>query len=85
MEAVAVNYKWSARRHYNNQMILKIEGVDSIEKAKKLLNKKVTWESQAGKKINGEILRIHGNSGCVRAKFEKGMPGQALGKKLKVI
>ena len=33
---------------------------------------------------NGKIIRDHGNRGAVRVKFEKGLPGQALGGKVEV-
>ena len=32
----------------------------------------------------GKINAIHGNKGALRAVFETGIPGQALGKKVKI-
>ena len=54
------------------------------EKAEKLVGKKVTWTSPAGKQIKGEVRSAHGNSGAVRVLFETGMPGQALGTSVKL-
>ena len=34
--------------------------------------------------ISGKIAAAHGNSGCVRAVMDKGMPGQSLGTKVKI-
>jgi len=52
------------------------------EAAEKLVDKKVTWKSPAGKEINGRIASSHGNKGALRAIFETGMPGQAIGQKV---
>lgn len=84
MEAVIVNFKRGRHRQTTNQMILKIEGSDTKEKAAKFVGKKVTFSSPAGKKIEGEIRAPHGNKGALRALFEKGLPGQSIGKKVVV-
>ena len=84
MEAVIVNFRLGRHTKSSNHMILKVSGIEDKEKAKSLLNKKVIWKSPAGKEINGIIKAAHGNSGAVRAIFETGMPGQAIGEKVKV-
>ncbi len=84
MEGVIVNYKGSGRRRQTrNQMIILSEGVDDKEKAKKLVGKKVLWTSPAGKEVKGEVRSSHGNKGAMRILFEIGMPGQAVGAKVK--
>ena len=84
MEGIIVNFR-SARHHqYPNQMIIKVEGYDDKEKAKELVGKAVTWTSPAGKELNGKVAAVHGNSGAVRSIFESGMPGQAVGTKVKI-
>ena len=65
-------------------MIIKVEGVSDKEKASSLVGKKVTWKTPSGKELVGEIKAIHGNSGAVRATFTTGMPGQAVGTKVKI-
>jgi large subunit ribosomal protein L35Ae len=84
MEGVIANFKGSHRTQVNNQMIVLASGVDSKEKAAKLVGKKVVWSSPAGKDIKGEVRSAHGNKGALRVLFEKGMPGQAIGTKVKV-
>ena len=76
MEGVIVNFKGGRHTQVNDRMIIKFSGVDSKENAKKLLSKKVTWNTPSGKAINGIINKVHGNSGAVLAKFERGMTGQ---------
>ena len=67
-------------------MIVKVEGTDTKEKAAALITKTVTWVTPGKKKteIKGVIKAVHGNKGLVRACFERGMPGQSLGQKIKL-
>ncbi|MEM2707597.1 MAG: 50S ribosomal protein L35ae, partial [Candidatus Pacearchaeota archaeon] len=63
-----------------------VEGL-SKEELKKLIGKKVIWESKGKKKkiIEGIIKRFHGNKTTLLAHFNKGLPGQVLGSKVKII
>lgn len=56
-------------------------GLKNKAEAKKLTGKEVEWHSPGKNKkiIKGKISDSHGNSGLVRAIFEKGLPGQAIG------
>jgi len=67
-------------------MIIKIEGVDSKEKAIKYIGKEVIWKtpSEKQKEIRGRIAAVHGNRGALRVIFEKGMPGQSIGTKVTI-
>ena len=72
-------------RHHQNtkQMILKV--ADTAEEAQKAIGKTVLWTSPTGKEIKGQVSALHGRKGNVRAIFsEAGLPGQALGQKIKV-
>ncbi len=83
MNGTIVNYKSGKHTQTTNQMIVKVEGVETKESAEKLVGKTVTYNT--GKKdMNGEIRAAHGNSGAVRVLFETGMPGQAVGKAVQI-
>lgn len=84
MKAIISNFRMSRHRTKGNQMVVEIEGVENKEEAGKLVGKKVTWTSPANNEITGEIASAHGNSGAVRVRFEKGMPGQAIGNSVKI-
>ena len=84
MEGVIVNFRGSRRVKKGNHMIIEIEGVKDKEKASKLVGKKVTWKTSAGKVMNGKIASAHGNSGALRVIFETGMPGQSIGTKVMI-
>ena len=79
MKATIVNFRRNRHTTSSNHMIIAVEGVDSKEKAEKLVSKEVIYNT--GKKdIKGKIASTHGNKGAIRAIFETGMPGQCLGK-----
>lgn len=83
MEAIVMNYRRG--RHHQNvyQMVLKVG--DTAEEAKKAIGKTASWTSPSGKVLTGKITALHGRKGGVRALFtEKGLPGQALGQKVKL-
>ena len=84
MEGTIVNFRGGRHTQYNNQMIIQVEELKDREKAKAVVGKKVTWLNEKGNAIVGKISGCHGNSGCLRAIFEKGMPGQAIGKKVNI-
>ena len=78
MEGIIVNFRGSRRIKSPNQMIVQVDGVDSKEKAAKLIGKSVVWKSTAGKELKGRVSKEHGNKGAVRVIFDTGMPGQPL-------
>ncbi len=64
-------------------MVIKV--ADSADAAAKMIGKTAVWTSSAGKELKGKITQLHGRNGNVRVHFsEKGLPGQALGQKVKV-
>jgi len=79
-----MNFRGGRHTQYDNQMIILVDGVDSKEKANTLVGKKVTWSSPANKEIKGVVKSAHGCKGALRVLFEKGMPGQSIGQKVKI-
>ena len=84
MKAVIVNFRLARHHTYENQMIIKAKGVETRDDAKKLVGKKVVWVTPAKKEMVGEIRSAHGNKGALRALFETGMPGQAIGSEVQI-
>jgi large subunit ribosomal protein L35Ae len=84
MKGTIMNFRGSKHTQYSNHMIIVVDGVESREKALKLIGKKVTFKTPSGKEISGAVKNAHGNSGAVRAVFEKGMPGQSLAKSVSI-
>ena len=83
MEATVVHFRQGRHHQTMNQMVIKVG--KSAEDAKKVVGKTVSWTSPSGKVSKGKVTAMHGRTGSVRAHFvEKCLPGQSLGKKVKV-
>ena len=85
MQGIILSYRRGRHTQNVNQMLVELENVDSKEKAKEFLGKKLVWKSPGGKEIEGEIIALHGNKGVVRAKFDKNLPGQAITTKVQLL
>jgi len=83
MEGTIVNYRLGRHHQTPNQLVIQVKTVTTKADAAKLVGKTVKWNT--GKKdIQGKISAPHGNKGAVRALFETGIPGQAMGTKVKI-
>ncbi len=69
-------------RHF----LIEIPSVNIREKAQEFVGKIVKWKSQGknAKIITGKISSAHGGNGVVRAIFERGLPGQAIGTEVEI-
>ncbi|MFX1326119.1 MAG: 50S ribosomal protein L35ae [Promethearchaeota archaeon] len=86
MEGNISNYKRGRHTIHQKHCILVFSQIKTRKEANKLIGRTVTWKSPTGKDLKGVITRAHGNNGAVRAHFKKaGVPGQALGEKVKII
>lgn len=85
MEGIIINFRRGRKTQKTNQMVVTIPDYTK-EKAEKLIGKKViyTCEGKNKKEISGTVSSIHGNKGAFRVVFEKGMPGQAIGRKVRL-
>lgn len=84
MKGTIVNFRMARHHQKNNHMIISAEGIESRDEAEKLVGKDVVFKTQTGKDLAGKVASAHGNKGAIRVIFEKGMPGQALGKGVEV-
>jgi len=84
MEGLVVSFRRGLKTQQKHQMIVKVDSLDSRDKAKDMISKNVVWKSSSGKEIKGVISNVHGNKGALRVQFERGLPGQSLGTKVKI-
>lgn len=84
VKAILIQFRRGRRTIKEKHFLIEVEGSDSREKASKFVGKEVVWISPAKKEIKGKIASAHGNKGVVRAIFEKGLPGQAIGTEVKL-
>ncbi|OHS94132.1 ribosomal protein L35Ae [Tritrichomonas foetus] len=88
VSAVFTSFRRNKREINPAQALLKIEGVNSKEEAEWYVGKKV-MSPVASKNVErkenwGVITQVHGNSGVVRAKFDRNLPPAFLGKTVRV-
>lgn len=83
--AKIIQFRRGRRTINTRHVLIQIENISSRDNASKYVGKKVEWTTDSGKKILGKIVSPHGNKGVVRAIFEKGLPGQAITKDVKLI
>ncbi|MHA1237688.1 MAG: 50S ribosomal protein L35ae [Candidatus Odinarchaeia archaeon] len=81
---VLFSYRRGGYTQNNYEGLIKVQGVENKAQASQLIGKKVLLEF-VNKVCCGKIISTHGNSGVLRVKFKKGLPGQALGKPVKII
>lgn len=86
MQGTIVNFRRGRKTTYDRQMVVQPEKVSDKKKAEALVGKKAVWTSPGKdkKEIVGVVNAVHGGKGCVRVVFERGMPGQAIGTKVKI-
>jgi len=84
MIGIIVNFRRGRKTFTPKHYIIEVDGVSDRKKAASLVGKSVSWKSPAGKVLTGKIAAAHGNNGVVRAIFEIGLPGQAIGTKVEI-
>ncbi len=78
-----VSYRMGPKAQQPKEYILRFSDVDSGEAAR-LVGRKVAWPV-GERKVRGKIVALHGKHGLLRARFRKGLPGQALGTSFEII
>jgi len=73
-----VNYRIGIKTQKPKECLIQFAHVNSASLAGQLVNRKVVWK-QGDIKLMGKIAGSHGKKGVVKVKFQKGVPGQALG------
>ncbi len=85
-EGTISNYRQGRHTLHPKHCIIVFPNITNRKDANKLIGRTVVWISPTGKELKGTITRAHGNSGAIRAHFKKaGVPGQALGQRVRII
>ena len=81
-----VELVWNGKTNEVTNVILPFQVIEQIDEPRegKEFGDRGTLFDTSGKQITGEISAPHGNKGCVRALFERALPGQCLGTVIEV-
>jgi large subunit ribosomal protein L35Ae len=77
------NYRIGIRTQSSKEILIEVIGAESA-KTGQHIGKKVVWKNQTCMLV-GQIVGLHGRNGMLRAKFKKGVPGQALGSTVELL
>jgi large subunit ribosomal protein L35Ae len=75
---VIINYRVGPKTQRSKECIIQFNHVKSVSEANRLIGRKVAWKFGKNR-IVGKIVALHGRNGLVRARFRRGVPGQAIG------
>jgi large subunit ribosomal protein L35Ae len=79
---VFITYSYGAKKQYAKNSVIKVMNLESTESSK-VIGWWVGWPEK-NPKLYGKILGVHGKSGNLMTRFQKGLPGQALGDKVTI-
>jgi large subunit ribosomal protein L35Ae len=85
LKGVVISYRRGPGTQRSRECLIKFPNVKSRFEASKLIGRKIVWSDGKSSTIAGVILSPHGKKGIVRARFRKGLPGQALGSLVRII
>ncbi len=84
LTGLIVSYRTGPKAQRPREYVLKFPGVKSSSAAARLVGRKVAWPV-GERRVRGKIVALHGKNGALRARFRKGVPGQALGTSVEIM
>lgn len=82
---IVANYRLGMASQHCKEFLIRIPNVESKGEACKYIGHKAVWKSEGNKRIVGKVLGVHGKRGVLKARFRKGLPGQAIGTSVEII
>ncbi|KAK8799178.1 60S ribosomal protein L35 [Blastocystis sp. subtype 4] len=93
VKGAILGYRRSKVAQYENQSLIKIEGVNTAKDAEFYFGKRVAYVYKAETMKNGshyrciwgKVAKAHGTNGVVRVFFRHNLPPQSMGKTVRVM
>jgi large subunit ribosomal protein L35Ae len=85
MKAILLNYRRGRHTQRANQFLIEVDGCDTKAMASGFIGRRLVWKSPSGREIFGRITQVHGTRGVLRARFSRGLPGDALGGRVEIL
>jgi len=82
-EGLILSYRLGKKTQYPKQCLIKVVGAEPSD-AMQMVGLRVGWPAREPK-IYGKIVGVHGRKGVLRVRFKRGLPGQALGSRVKIV
>ena len=79
-----MNYRTGIKTQKPKECLIHFAHITSSSLAGQLIQRKVVWNHGTSNLV-GKISGVHGNKGTVKVKFQKGVPGQAIGTTVELI
>lgn len=80
---IITGFRLGNKTQLQKQCLIEVLNASEGE-AKSLVGWKVFWPPD-NPKIRGKIVRKHGNKGSLRVRLNKGLPGQAVNNRVKIV
>ena len=84
LTGIVVSYMRGPKTQRPKECLIQFPDVKSAGKAAQLVGRKLAWPAGERKCI-GKVISLHGKKGLVKARFRKGLPGDALGSQVRII
>jgi len=84
LKGAVVSFRRGPKAQRPKECLILFHGVKSVSEAGQLIGRKVAWPNGERKCI-GKIVALHAKKGLVKARFRKGLPGNALGSVVEII
>jgi large subunit ribosomal protein L35Ae len=84
IKGTIISYRRGPKTQQSKVCLVRFDNVNSVSEAGQLIGRKVAWPANE-RKIIGKIVLLHGKNGLVRVRFRKGLPGNALGSRIRII
>lgn len=82
-EGLILNYRLGRKTQHPRECLIRVLNADPSE-AKQLIGWRVSWPAE-NPKVHGKIVGVHGRKGTLRVRFKKGVPGQALNSRVRIM